>query len=62
MKTIIALASMAFISTAAFALDPGCNPSQGNWKNAATQSCAVSDASHSGAPDPHVTNHCKYAK
>ena len=43
MKTIIALASMAFLSTAAFALDPGCNPSQGNWKNAATQSCAVSD-------------------
>lgn len=39
MKTIIALASLAFLSTAAFATDPGCHPSQGNWVNAATQSC-----------------------
>ncbi len=50
MKTIIALAALGLLSTTAFAYDEGCNPSQGNWVNAAVQSCAVSDASHTGDP------------
>lgn len=48
MKMIIALASMAFLSTAAFAADTGCNPSQGNWQNAAKKTCPVSDQGHVG--------------
>ena len=42
------LAALAVFS--ATTVQPVCNPSQGNWVNAATQSCAKSDASHTGDP------------
>lgn len=62
MKTIIALASMAFLSTAAFAATKDCHPVTGNWQNAATQSCAYpSDGKSESFPQgKHDT--CEYAK
>lgn len=44
MKTIIALAALAVLSTSALAGDESCHKVQGNWVNAATQSCPTSRA------------------
>lgn len=65
MKTIITLAALAAFSTSAMALDPGCNPAKGNWVNAATQTCAVSDVSHSKVPttsNPPELEGCDHEK
>jgi len=51
MKTIIALAALAVLSTASFAATKDCHPVTGNWVNAATQSCAYpSDGKSEGFP------------
>lgn len=46
MKKIILAAALLAASTGFAAADTTdrCNPSQGNWQNAATTSCAISDA------------------
>ena len=43
MKYLITIASLALMAGTALAAPAGCNPSQGNWVNAATFSCAKSD-------------------
>lgn len=47
MKRILLTAGLfALSSTAAFALEPGCNRAIQNWSNGSKDTCPVSDAGH----------------